>query len=55
MSHFLAASSETFADSANFFNGGGAFPVALGAVVDFGELGVHYSSAAKVQRKRNAA
>ena len=26
-----------------FFDGRGAFPVALGAVVDFGELGLHYS------------
>jgi len=51
----LAASSGTFAASANFFDGGGAFSVALGAVVDFGEFGVHYSSAAKIQRKRNAA
>ena len=55
MSHCLAASSGTFAASANFFDGRGAFPVALGAVVDFGELGVHLFSATKVQRKRKAA
>ena len=33
-----------------FFDGRGTFPIALGAVVDFGEFGVHYFHGAKVQR-----
>ena len=33
-----------------FFDGRDTFPVALGAVVDFRELGIHLFSAAKVQR-----
>jgi len=38
----LAVSSGTFAASANFFYGSNAFLVALGTVVEFGELGIHF-------------
>ena len=38
-----------------FFDCRDAFPVALGAVVDFGEFGVHFYKAEKVQRKRKGA
>ena len=34
-----------------FFDGRGALPVALRAVVYFGEFGVHYFNDAKLQRK----
>ena len=44
-----------FRGFSSFFDGRGTFPVALGAVVDFGELGIHLFSAVKVQRKRKAA
>ena len=35
ISHFFASFSETFAAVATFFDGGGAFPVALRAEVNF--------------------
>ena len=44
-----------FSGFCQFFYRRDALPVPLGAVVDFGELGVHYFYDKKVQRKRKAA